>query len=545
MKTIQDLFILDIMKQCEVIAGASGLKRYVRNVNISDTPDAINYLEKNQLLLTSGYGFVNSTKKLYELIVEMDKLDCAGIIIKLDRFIKKLPKEITALADELSFPIINTPNSHNLGSMSRHILNYLNDDEAEQLYYALHVQKGFSKMMLEEYSVEALVKQLSLYINRPVLLLNHRAEEKITSNPATGKTAVKTKRMIIRIIKNNLQAARNGFSYIKKTKELNAFTTFPIVTKNMHPSILVILDSSTLPYPSSQMAIEQASNVISFTMIKAEAVSENLQALKNNFFSDLIENNNLTRKDITTQANYYGLDMETTSVCIACTVDIQGDNQREGIPLYEKRIGVYHNHIYNQLEDAIIDYNLKATIFTKGIYFITILQLPVYSNKEISEITAFIKDVQKLDEDFTLSFGISSAIQDLEDLGIAYEEAIDAINQGYGLYNKEFIYFYKTKELKELLGTIPIKDLRALYENTLKSLAYPNDEDAEELVKTIEVYLEHQCEITNTARALYVHRNTVKYRIKKAEEILGEPLKDPTNSLRIRVALLIGHIINK
>ncbi len=545
MKTMNDLFILDIMEQCEVIAGASGLNRYVRNVNISDTPDAIKYLEKNQLLLTTGYGFVDDTKKLSNLIVEMDKLDCAGIIIKIDRFIKELPEEIITLAEKLSFPILNTPNSHNLGNMSRHILNYLNDDEAEQLYYALHVQKEFSKMMLEEYSVEALITQLSLYIDRPVIFLNHRAEEKMISNFPKDGALIKMKKTIIKIIKSNIQAARSGFSYIQKTNGLVAFTTFPIITKNMHPSILVILDASTLPYPSSQMAIEQASNVISFTIIKAEAVNENLQSLKNNFFSDLIEKNDLTRKDIATQVNYYGLDMEATSICIACTIDAQGGHQREGVQLYEKRVGVYHNHIFNQLEDTIIDYKLKATTFTKGIYFITIVQLPVYSDKEISEITAFIKDVQNLDEAFTLSFGVSSAIQDLEDLGIAYEEAIDAIKQGYSLYNKEFIYFYKTKELKELLGTIPIKDLRALYENTLKSLAYPSDGDTRELVKTMEVYLEHQCEITNTAKALYVHRNTVKYRIKKAEDTLGESLKDPTNSLRIRVALLIGQVINK
>lgn len=541
---VKDLFVLDIMAECEVLAGASGLNRNVKNVNISDTPDVIDYLEENQILLTSGYGFTDDSQKLYNLIVEMDKLDCAGIIIKVDRFIKKFPQDIIALAEELSFPTIYSPTNHNLGNMARHILNYLNDDEAEQLYYALHIQKEFSKMMLEEYSVEALVEQLGIYIKRPILFLNHRAEVKFASNLAKSNTVSKARKSVLSIIKNNLQAARNGFSYIKGSKQLNAFTTFPIITKNTHPSILVILDSQALPYPSSQMAIEQASNVISFTMIKAEAVKENIQILKNNFFMDLIENNNLSRKDIMTKANYYGLDLETTSICIACSVDIDEDNQADSAQLYERRVGVYHNQIYNKLEDTIVDHGLKAIVFTKGVHFFVVAQFPLYNDKEINTITAFIEDVQNSEEEFTLSFGVSSAIQDLDQLGHAYQEAIDAINQGYALYNKKFIYFYKTKELKELLGAIPVKNLRALYESTLKSLAYPIEED-EELVKTVEIYLEHQCEITSTARALYVHRNTVKYRIKKAEDILGESLKDPTNSLRIRVALLIGSIINK
>lgn len=544
MKTVNDLFILDIMKQCEVLAGHEGLTRPVQNVNISDTPDIINYIEKNQLLLTTGFGFMNNTQLLYDSIIEMDKLGCAGIIIKIERFLKELPKEIIELSERLAFPIINSPTELNLGSMSRHILNYLNDDETEQLYYALHVQKEFSKMMYEDYSVEALVEQLSLSINRPVLLLNHRAEEQVISNLAKSKISSRTRKTVLQLIKNNIQAARNGFSYYEPSKEFKPFTTFSVVTKNTHPSILVILNSSTLPYPSSQLAIDQASNVISFTMIKAEAVNENLRMLKNNFFSDLIENNHLSRKDIMIQANYYGIEMEATSICIACTVDINDDNQTDGAQFYEKRVGAYHQQIYSLLEDAMIEHGLKATLFSKGIYFVVIAQFSSYREKEIDEIRKFIKDVQMHHEDFTLSFGVSSAFQDLVKLGAAYEEAMDAIRQGYALFHKEFIYLYKTKELKELLETIPTKDLRALYENTLKSLAYPEGDD-EELVKTIEVYLEHQCEISSTARALYVHRNTVKYRIKKAEETLGEPLKDPTNSLRIRVALLIGHILNK
>ena len=543
MKTVKDLFVLDIMKQCKVLSGQSGLTRQVKNVNISDTPDIINYIEKNQLLLTTGYGFVEDTQSLYDLIVEMDKLNCAGIIIKIDRFLKKLPEEIIALSEELAFPIIHSPTELNLGSMSRHILNYLNDDETEQLYYALHFQKEFSKMMFEDYSVEALVEQLSLSIERPVLLLNHRAEEQVISNLAKTRLASGALEQVNQIIKENIQAARNGFSYIKPSKQYKPFTTFSIVTKNTHPSILVIFDSATLPYPSSQLAIEQASNVISFTKIKEEAVDENLRMLKNDFFSDLIENNNLARKDMIIQANYYGLEMEANSICIACTVDIKEDSQNDGAHLYEKRVGAFHHQITSLLEDAIIEHNLKATLFSKGIYFVIIAQFSSYTEEEVNKITELIQDVQSSIDEFTLSFGVSSVIQDLDKLGTAYEEALEALMQGYAIFHEEFIYFYKTKELKELLTAIPIKDLRALYENTLKTLAYPEGDD-EELVRTIEVYLEHQCEITSTARALYVHRNTVKYRVKKAEEILGEPLKDPTNSLRIRVALMIGRILN-
>jgi purine catabolism regulator len=92
---------------------------------------------------------------------------------------------------------------------------------------------------------------------------------------------------------------------------------------------------------------------------------------------------------------------------------------------------------------------------------------------------------------------------------------------------------------------IPMKDLKALYENTMKSLAFPKTKEDQELVKTIQVYLDYQCEITEASRKLFIHRNTVKYRIEKTEAILNCSFRDPADSLRIRVALAIGTILEK
>ncbi|MCP6559167.1 helix-turn-helix domain-containing protein, partial [Klebsiella pneumoniae] len=54
---------------------------------------------------------------------------------------------------------------------------------------------------------------------------------------------------------------------------------------------------------------------------------------------------------------------------------------------------------------------------------------------------------------------------------------------------------------------------------------------------TLKMYMDYQCDITKTAKKMFIHRNTVKYRIKNCEEILGCTVEDPFNSLNIRLAL--------
>lgn len=545
MKTINDLFILEGMKDSIVLAGHRGLTRNVQSVNISDTPDVINFLAKNHLLLSTGYAFKDDTEKFCELIRQMHDLNCSGLVIKINRFFHELPPEVKLLADDLAFPIIDLPTTHTLGEVSRHILNYLNDAEAEQLYYALHVQKEFSNMLIKGYSLSALVEQLGHLLARPVLLLNHRGEKIAQSHDFVKESMKDVKQEILQKVKEDLLAAREGTTFSIPSREHQSVSTIPVQTKRQYSSMLVIFDSLTLPYPSSQMAIEQAGNVISFTMVKEQAIEENSRLLKNNFFADLIDLKIQSDEEIFSRSNYYGLQKGMENICVVCTIDAQGEIY-ETLQLYEKKVGELHNSVYDQLEDELIHENLEATLFTKGKYFAMILQFSKYGDDEINRITHFIENVQaNFEGDFTLSFGVSHSVPSLKELPTAYHEAVEAILTGYEQNLKGFIKYYKTRDLEELLKTLSRKDLKALYENTLKSLAFPKTKEDQELVKTIQVYLDAQCEFSETARKLFVHRNTVKYRIEKAEELLNCSLRDPADSLRIRVALIIGSILKE
>lgn len=545
MKILNDLFILEGMKDCRILAGHRGLTRHVQFVNISDTPDVIHYLDKNYLLLTTAYPFKDNPDKLCDLIREMHALDCAGLVIKVNRFLKELPEKVKILADSLAFPIIDLPSSYTLGDLSRHILNYLNDHEAEQLYYALHVHKDFSDMMFKGYSLGSLVEQLGHFLSRPTILVNHRGEVISYSHDFRKDSMESIKIEAVHKIKESLIEARQGTTINIDSQENLSFTTFPVETKREHPSMLVIFEANTLPYPSSQMAIEQAGNVISFTMVKEQAIDENSRLLKNNFFADLIEKRIESNQEVLSRANYYGLKENMSTICMTCIVDAQGENY-EALQFYEKKVGELHHTIYDQLEDEIAHNEMNATLFTKETYFVILLQYQNYTEIETEEIQSFIEGAKEnIEGDFSVSFGISNPVQALAEIPVAYHEAVEAIQSGYELKQTSFVNFYKAREIEELLNMIPPKDSIAFYESTLKSLAYPQTKEDQELVKTIKVYLDCQCNISETSRILYIHRNTVKYRVKKTEEMLKRSFQDPTDSLRIRVALVLGTFLNK
>lgn len=347
-------------------------------------------------------------------------------------------------------------------------MNYLNDVELEQLYYATHIHEKFSDMMYKGYNLSYLVEQLGYFLNRPTILLNHRGEFIAHSHDFRQDTLKQLEKEIIDQIKLDLPSAQNGITLNPSSNKDKAITTFPVKTIRDQNSMLVIIDSSTIDYPSSQIVIEQAGNIISFTIIKEQAIHENTRQLKNNFLSDLVDQRIESEKEIIRRAKFHGLKEDMNNICITCTIDLNA-NEYESLYMYERKGGELHNPVYEKLEDEIVSLPINATLFTKVNYFIIILQFQEYTKVEMSSVYQFVKDAQKnIDIDYSVSFGISNPAKTLSAISTAYHESIEAILDGYDLEMEGFINFYKAREIEELLKILPKKRLKITLRKHIK-----------------------------------------------------------------------------
>jgi len=80
-------------------------------------------------------------------------------------------------------------------------------------------------------------------------------------------------------------------------------------------------------------------------------------------------------------------------------------------------------------------------------------------------------------------------------------------------------------------------DLAAFVEDTLGPLLSRDAESATPLLPTLESFVLHGGRLRETASDIYVHRNTLAYRLDRAAEVLGVDLKDPQTRLSIELAL--------
>ncbi|BEU86720.1 PucR family transcriptional regulator [Selenomonas sp. TAMA-11512] len=119
--TIKELLQTFPHRSLKMLAGQRGILRAIRSANIMDSPDVANWVQKDELVLSTGYLFAEDPQALIELIEDLSSAGAAGLAIKTARFLGTLPVEAVDTANHLSFPIIDIPNALSLAEIMTRI----------------------------------------------------------------------------------------------------------------------------------------------------------------------------------------------------------------------------------------------------------------------------------------------------------------------------------------------------------------------------------------------------------------------------------------
>ena len=142
--------------------------------------------------------------------------------------------------------------------------------------------------------------------------------------------------------------------------------------------------------------------------------------------------------------------------------------------------------------------------------------------------------------------GVSNSFNSVNELREHYREAVDAFNIGLQLDPDINIYTFEDYGIYIMLrSACEYVNLTRYLHPALPKLAKYDNEFGTNLEKTLYIYLKSACSIKETANQLYLHRNSVIYRLRRIEEICNVDLNDTDTRFRIRFSFLICTAIDQ
>lgn len=536
MKILAEVLALPRFSDLQLLSSHSNLTQPLESVEITETPDVADFIPKNVMILTTAMIYKDDQEKLKPFIDSLKQAECTALGIKVGRFLDEISPEIVAYASAVDLPLIKIPSTQPLGGLLHEIVGYLRDSKTEQMSVAFDIQKRFSTLLMQDVDATRFIAEFAKILNAPIILLSPWQQVIAHSNYFYGNQK-SAEFFIEQLSKDHFQQLaqeKKIFRLQDERQENIQVAGFPIRVNDYFPYYLLVLSPEQIPYPISEFAIDQAILVLTFMLFKNQKIAESFEHLKTDFLDRLLDTHQeaLSKHQnwLELWKNYRLINSDYYQLAIVYGVT---KPENETHIRYQQAEGqLIFQWLKEQLPEILPDVALfKLKNQNKSIL--------IFQSKKNDHLMILQNLAERLQQalPITIRFALGNAYENLEDLPNSYIEASSTLEASLHAQKPATVQLFHPKGLAGLFEKIGTEDVEYFCQQQLKELAYPTEPTLQELRKPLKVFLDFNCEITKTANALYLHRNTIKYRMNQCEKLLGTSIQEPETSLLLRVAL--------
>lgn len=157
--------------------------------------------------------------------------------------------------------------------------------------------------------------------------------------------------------------------------------------------------------------------------------------------------------------------------------------------------------------------------------------------REIEKVATNISDTLSAEFYAKVNIGISSVVDNLKDLARAYKEAQVALDVGKVFETEKNIVSYENLGIGRLIYQLPTTLCEMFLQEVFKKGSLESLD--RETLMTIQCFFENNLNVSETSRKLFVHRNTLVYRLEKIRKITGLDLREFEHAITFKVALMV------
>jgi PucR family transcriptional regulator, purine catabolism regulatory protein len=517
MLTVQS--ILDEL-DLDLAAGAKAADAPVRWVHISELEDPTPWLSGGELMLTTGIPLDTAAKQRSFLGLLADH-NLAGLGFGTGFNHKKLPKALVEEAEKRDFPLFEVPYSTPFIAITEKAFARLVNEQYEVLQRGIAVQRRLERLVLEERGLEEIVATISSAVGGTVAILNGRGERLA----GRGFRRQLSAEAVGAIRQEALSHAADGHPFVPGHPSVaGRALSHPVISPGGGPPqawVVIVRDSGGLG-DFERLILQQAVAVVALELMRRRVARETERRLAGDVLAGAL-GGRMDPSELRRRLEPFGIGDEAAVLVFAL------DDPAAAEPALEHALAADacpavvapHSSGGQELLCAVID----------------------AADRDPIDVAA---DARKaLTRDRGVVRAAASRPGPPEDLRRSFHEARCALEAtAFGNGSAPEVASWRDLGAFTLLLSIQDDDALRLYcDSVLGPVEKGDEEYGGELLRSLEAFIEQNGQWERAAREVYCHRHTLRYRMRKVEELTGRDLSRAHDRIEFWLALRARELV--
>ncbi|PGZ91654.1 PucR family transcriptional regulator [Bacillus sp. AFS029533] len=506
---VQDLFDKKHFKKAKILAGHNGVLNAIKWVHILESKEIGTFIKGNELVLTTGIQLTHE-KTLFEFVEQLISKEAAGLCIEFGEHIQTVPNNVIELANLYNLPIIVFKEIIPFIEITQEIHSMLINQQYEMIKRLENYSQEINKLTLKITHYEHILMRLYKYLNINVAFIINGQQPSFIPN--------EKQHMYMNLRdKYEKKNERKHFAKCEVNILEESYGEVCIFTENrtINEFELLVLDRTVTAlsqYLLRSLYIEEKQNIYSRVL---------LESWLNGSFEDSVITSFLQEQ------SFHNL--------VDCSYFVLIDHIKNSKKEYDLNYyKLYSRNVFENKGFVIFLLEEKQRL----IYIIA----DIYgydTKKRILDCIEKIKNFRKNNNyiDLTVTSAVGQIVNDYKLVHQSFETAQDTLLIRQNAL--QLSYFYEDLYLHQLILQMQKnKAIMDLAKNYLYPLYEYDAKNNGNLIETLQVYLQCNCLKNETAKKLYIVRQTLYHRLSKIESLIGTDYMLPPKRLAVELMLL-------
>lgn len=529
--SVRSILTLLASRDATLVAGAEGLERRITwSCSMRARLPAFDSIQGGELALLTFAKLRRLNETLPHLLTSLHKEGVAAVAVAAQS-LEVLGTEAITLANHLHLPLLLLPPLAPIEEIEREVIAFVVSFRDEIERKAAGVSQQLMQLSIQGVGIAGVCESLAISRGKWVVMQDAEQHIRFQAAPPTSKPLLLSDPLTDEFLRSH------GLTRVVE----------PILIRHEIVGYLSLIgDENAFDY-SERLVLSHVTPIFAIEFARERERSEVESRYHVEAFMNVLQGQYQQPEEILARVRHLGYDLTGPQVVVL--FEATSNEEDAAISLWARRIREEMLRIWPTcwlMSDA-----QRVTVIVP-VASLTEEERQGETEEEqtlVARIERFSTRLQQNRGNVPLplfSCGVGRVATHVQGIPQSFREAQRAVEIGRRLFGEGKIHSFARLGIYRLLFYLDGQsELTTFYQEMLGPLLDYDARHDGTYIKTLECYFQYNGNLSQTARTMHFHRNSLIYRLERIEEILGRSLEDAELRLSLQIALKIHHLHHK